>query len=85
MKVSVVSTVYNGEPYFHLALKSIQEQEHDDFEYLLVNDGSSDHTGELLDEAAKQDSCLRVIHPGRIGRCKVLNFAVEQAQGEHIV
>ena len=41
-KVSVVTTVYNGEPYFDRAIPSILQQSYRDFEFILVDDGSTD-------------------------------------------
>ena len=54
-KVSVVTTVYNGEPYVDRAIPSILGQTFKDFEWVLVNDGSQDRTGEILDELARRD------------------------------
>ncbi|MCF7928109.1 MAG: glycosyltransferase [Spirochaetales bacterium] len=84
-KVSVITTVYNGEPYFERALPSIQNQTYNDFEYVLVNDGSSDSTGKLLEQTAQNDSRLRVFHTERLGRTKALNYALQQASGEYII
>jgi len=43
-RVSVVTTVYNGEPYFDRAIPGILGQTFEDFEYIIVDDGSSDRT-----------------------------------------
>jgi glycosyltransferase EpsE len=83
-KVSVVTTVYNGEPYFDRAIPAILGQTFDDFEFVLVDDGSTDRTLERLREVAGTDSRLRVFAPGRLGPAKAANFAVAQARGQYI-
>jgi glycosyltransferase EpsE len=83
-RVSVVTTVYNGEPYFDRALPGILSQTFEDFEYVIVDDGSTDRTPELLREAARRDPRIRVLSPGRIGFCNAANLGVEQARGEII-
>lgn len=83
-QVSVVTTVYEGEPYFDRAKSSILEQTYDDFEWVLVEDGSSDATPELLEELDAESERTSVYFPGRQGRSKALNFGVEKAQGEYI-
>jgi glycosyltransferase EpsE len=83
-RVSVVTTVYNGEPYFDRAVPSILGQTFADFEYIIVDDGSTDRTAELLQEVAARDSRVRILSPGRIGFCRAANLGVEQARGEII-
>jgi glycosyltransferase involved in cell wall biosynthesis len=60
-KVSVVSTVYNGEAYFDRAIPGILGQTYDDLEFIIVDDGSQDRTPQLLRELAERDS--------RVGGC----------------
>jgi glycosyltransferase involved in cell wall biosynthesis len=83
-KVSVVTTVYNGEPYFDRAIPSILQQSYRDFEFILVDDGSTDRTAELLRQAAAQDSRVRVCTPGRLGFAAAVNYGITQAKGEYI-
>jgi glycosyltransferase involved in cell wall biosynthesis len=83
-KVSVVSTVYNGEPYFDRAIPGILGQSFPDFEFILVDDGSSDRSLEKLRELAQRDQRVRVFAPGRLGPAAAYNFGVAQATGEYI-
>ncbi len=83
-RVSVVTTVFNGEPYFDRAVPSILAQTFEDFEYIIVNDGSEDRTAELLARIATTDSRIRILSPGRIGFCRAANLGIEQARGEII-
>jgi glycosyltransferase involved in cell wall biosynthesis len=83
-KVSVVTTVYNGEPYFDRAVPSILAQNFEDFEFVLVDDGSTDRTAELLRELPARDPRVRVFSPGRLGVANAYNYGVAQARGEYI-
>lgn len=83
-RVSVVSTVYNGEPYFDRAIPGILGQSFDDFEFILVDDGSTDNSLARLRELAERDSRVRVFAPGRLGAAAAYNYGVTQAQGEYI-
>jgi glycosyltransferase EpsE len=83
-KVSVVSTVYNGEPYFDRAIPGILAQTFDDFEFILVDDGSSDGSLAKLRDVAQRDARVRVFAPGRLGAAAAYNYGVAQARGEYV-
>lgn len=83
-RVSVVTTVYNGEPYVDRAIPSILGQTFEDFEWVLVDDGSQDRTPEILQDLARRDSRIRVFSPGRLGLTKAANYGLTQARGEYI-
>lgn len=83
-KVSVVTTVYNGEPYPDRAIPSILAQTFTDFEWIIVDDGSEDRTGDLLRDVAARDARVRVFSPGRLGITAAANYGVSQARGEYI-
>jgi glycosyltransferase involved in cell wall biosynthesis len=83
-KVSVVTTVYNGEPYTDRAIPGILAQTFKDFEWILVDDGSQDRTPEILGDLARRDSRVRVFTPGRLGLAAAANYGVGQAQGHYI-
>lgn len=83
-KVSVVSSVYNGEEYFDRAVPGILAQNFEDFEFVVVDDGSTDRSLEKLRELASQDPRLRVFSPGRLGAAAAYNYGVAQARGEYI-
>ncbi len=83
-RVSVISTVYNGEPHFERAVPSVLNQTLADFEWVIVDDGSTDRTGVLLGRLQAEDPRLRVISPGRLGRARALNLAVEQTRAEYV-
>ena len=83
-RVSVVSTVYNGEAYFDRAIPGILAQTFEDFEFIVVDDGSSDQTLSKLRELATRDQRVRVFAPGRLGAAAAYNYGVAQARGEYI-
>jgi glycosyltransferase involved in cell wall biosynthesis len=76
--------VYNGEPYFDRAIPGILAQTFDDFEFVLVDDGSSDGSLDRLRELARGDQRIRVFAPGRLGAAAAYNYGVAQARGEYI-
>ncbi len=83
-KVSVVTTVYNGESYFDRAIPGILAQTYEDFEFVVVDDGSTDRSPELLGELAGRDARVRVFSPGRLGAAAAYNYGVTHAAGEYI-
>ena len=84
-RVSVVTTVYNGEPYADCAVPGILAQTFEDFEYILVDDGSQDRTPEILRHFAESDSRVRVFSPPRrLGVAGASNYGIAQARGEYI-
>ena len=83
-RVSVVTTVYNGGPYFDRAVPGILAQTYEDFEFVVVDDGSTDDSLERLREVAAGDRRVRVFAPGRLGAAAAYNYGVAQARGEYI-
>jgi glycosyltransferase involved in cell wall biosynthesis len=83
-RVSVVTAVYNGESYISRAIPSILSQRYSDFEFIIVDDGSTDGTPSLIRDLARRDRRVRVLSPGRIGFSNALNLGIQEAQGEYI-
>jgi glycosyltransferase involved in cell wall biosynthesis len=83
-KVSVVMSVYNGERFLRQAVESILNQTFTDFEFIVVNDGSTDGTAEILADYAVADPRLRLITQENRGLIKALNRAIGVARGEYI-
>ena len=84
-KVSVLMPVYNGERYLREAVESILNQTYSDFEYIILDDGSSDSTGSILDEYAARDRRIVLAHnETNIGIARSLNRGLELARGEYI-
>ncbi len=84
-KVSVVMSVYNGLPYLESAVKSILTQTFVDFEFIILDDGSTDRTWEALQEFAHQDSRIRLFaNPKNMGYTRTLNEGFKHARASYI-
>lgn len=82
--VSVVMAVCNGEPFLGDALQSILGQTVDDFEFVIINDGSSDGSAARLAEYQARDDRIRVHHQRNRGLTAALNRGCMLAQGRYI-
>ena len=80
--VSVLMPVYNGEPYLREAVESILNQSFTDFEFIIIDDGSTDKTPEILKSYA--DPRLVVVNQANIGVTQSLNKAINMARGQYI-
>jgi glycosyltransferase involved in cell wall biosynthesis len=82
--VTVLMSVYNSEKYLREAIDSILAQTFNHFEFLIVNDCSSDSSFELM--KSYNDSRIRIIkNPTNIGLTRSLNIGISNAKGEYIV
>ncbi|MFI5853686.1 CDP-glycerol glycerophosphotransferase family protein [Streptomyces parvulus] len=85
-KLSLVVPVYNVRGYLPECLDSVLGQDYTDFEVVAVDDCSPDGSGAILDEYAKHDSRLRVIHlTENVGLGRARNAGLAEAQGEYVV
>lgn len=84
VKISVIMPVYNGEKFLKHTVQTILDQSFQEFELILVDDGSKDRSGDICDELAKSDARIRVIHQENKGICGARNTGLEAAQGEYI-
>lgn len=82
-KVSVVMTVYNEEDWIRRSVISVLNQTYEDFEFVIVNDGSTDRTREILDSEFS-DRRIKIFNRENRGRVKALNQAVKLTAGEYI-
>lgn len=85
MRFSILVPVYNVERYLPDCLNSIFKQELTDFELILVDDGSTDGSGALCDEAASSDKRVRVIHQVNKGLLLARRAALDMAKGEYCI
>lgn len=80
--ISVIVPVYNVEDYLARCVDSILAQSYENLEIILVDDGSTDRSGELCDELGKKDSRIRVIHKINGGLSSARNAGIDAATGE---
>lgn len=84
MKLSVIIPCYNVEQYLDRCLDSVTHQSYDNLEIILIDDGSTDNTGELCDKWSKQDSRIKVIHKNNEGLGLARNSGLKVATGNYI-
>ena len=84
MLISVVIPVYNVEKYIRQCLESVINQSYHHIEILVVDDGSTDKSGSICDEYAKQDARFHVYHTENHGLSAARNYALERATGDYI-
>lgn len=82
--ISVLMLTYNRENLVRRAIESILAQTYRDFEFIIVDNGSSDKSGEIADEYAKNDERIRVIHRERGTISAGRNTALDAASGDYI-
>lgn len=84
MKISIIIPVYNVEKYISECIESILKQTYNNFELLLINDGSTDTSGNICDKYAELDKRIRVFHKKNEGVGIARNLGIEHARGEWI-
>lgn len=83
IKISVIMPVYKVEQYVGKAIESILNQTFKDFEFLIVDDGTPDRSGEICDAYALKDSRIQVIHKENGGAPSARNMAIDIAKGKY--
>ena len=85
IKFSIMTPVYKVEQYLPECIESVLDQTYGNFEFILVDDGSPDHSGEICEQYAKKDSRIRVFHKPNGGLMHTRRYALERAQGDYYV
>lgn len=83
--ISVIVPVYKAEAYLSRCVDSVIAQTFQDYELLLIDDGSPDRSGEMCDEYARKDARIRVIHKQNGGVSSARQCGLDQAVGEYII
>lgn len=81
--ISVITAVYNNEKYIRNVAKSVLEQEFKDIEYIIVDDGSTDKTPDIIDEIANEDERVKAIHQKNQWIFASYNNGIKVATGEY--
>lgn len=84
MKVSIIVPVYNTAPFLVECFDSILCQSYQDFEVIIVDDGSTDGSAEICDEYCNKDNRFVVVHKVNEGVTKARNVALEISKGEFV-
>ena len=82
IEVSVIVPVYNASKYLEACIESILNQNNKSFELLLIDDGSTDSSGEICDCFAIKDDRIKVIHKSNGGVSSARNIGLEMAKGK---
>lgn len=82
--ITIVASVYQGEKYLSQCIDSILDQDYKNFELIMVDDGSPDNSGKILDAYAERDSRVKVVHKDNSGVCNSRNVGIDMAQGDYI-
>jgi len=82
--ISIVMSVYNGATNISETIKSVLNQTFSKFEFIIINDGSTDETPKILEKWAKKDKRIKLITVPQIGLTKSLNKGIRKARGKYI-
>lgn len=84
-KISIIVPVYGAEKYLHRCLDSILAQTFEDWECILVDDGSKDRSGSICDDYSAKDNRFKVIHKTNGGVSSARQSGLEAAKGEFVI
>lgn len=82
--ISIVVPIYNVENYLRMCLDSIQNQTYQNFECLLINDGSPDNSADICREYLAKDARFRYFEKENGGSSSARNFGIERSEGEYV-
>ncbi len=83
-KFSIIMPVYNNENYFPMAVKSVEDQNYENYELIIVDDGSTDKTPRIADDLARKNPHIKVIHQENQWIYNSFNNGITLAEGEYI-
>lgn len=82
--ISVIMPAYNVANYIEKSINSVLQQSYTDFELVIVNDGSTDNTREIILDCQAKDNRIRLVEQTNQGVSVARNTGIENAQGEYI-
>lgn len=85
LSYSIIIPIYNASPYLAFSLESLLSQPFQDFELILVNDGSTDESASICDAYAAKDDRIKVLHEAHHGVAHSRQVGLETARGEYIL
>ena len=85
MKVSIIMPVFNSENYVSKSIDSIMNQTYDNWELIIVNDGSSDDTEAICREYSECDNRIKLINIKNSGPSVARNIGLQNSKGNYIL
>ncbi len=83
--ISIICPIYNAEHYLSSCIESIISQTYQNFELILINDGSKDGSGKICDNYSQKDYRIKVIHKSNEGVSIARNIGLQLSKGEFII
>ena len=84
-KISVIIPTYNNENYIAECINSVLRQTYNNYEIIVINDGSADNTLNVIKKIMKKDKCIKLINIKNNGQGYARNLALKQASGDYIL
>lgn len=84
-KISIIVPIYNTEKYLRDCINSVLSQQYEDYELLLINDGSTDSSERICHDYALRDSRVKVFNKSNGGQPEALNYGIERAMGDYLM
>ncbi len=82
--VSIIIPAYNSADYISQTLESVVKQTHTNWECLIINDGSTDKTAEIIESFAANEKRIQCFHKANGGLCSARNYGLSRAKGNYI-
>ena len=82
--VSIIMSVFNGSQYLFDAVNSILNQTYSNFEFIIVDDGSTDFSYELIKKISGNNNKIKIFKRSHFGLANSLNFAISKSNGKYI-
>ena len=82
--ISVIMPVYNAERFLNFSIKSILKQTYSDFEFIIINDGSTDNSMNIINHYEKIDNRIKVINQKNLGVTRALINGIKNSKGKYI-
>ena len=85
MRFSIIIPIYNTQLYLPQCVNSVLSQEYNDYEVILIDDGSTDQSGSIADMYAKNNSNIIVVHKNNGGQSSARNVGLDKCSGDYVV
>lgn len=83
--ISVIVPVFNTAPYLKRCVESVLNQSYQNFELILIDDGSTDGSGDICDSFVRQNNHIRVFHQENSGVCVARNKGIKEMNGDYFM